>query len=198
MKKLRGILSILVCLALAASLSACTGDKGNEPTSSVSSAGHSVNIMAYASQGRIPEISYALGDDIEHLKETFADTLEPDSEIEGLFEDEGEKTVWLDGGSVLFCYEKAKKEAGIAAIVAKEYAYDFSLGGVYEAEDIIAAAGDAAYTRAEATKEDAFFLPIIPESCECITYQAGEYILRFILINGYLSAVTLTNPANWG
>ena len=70
-----------------------------------------MNIAAYAAKGEIPEIPYALGEDIEHLKETFADTLESGSEIHDLTVDEGEKTVWLDGGSVMFCYEKAKKDS---------------------------------------------------------------------------------------
>ena len=82
--------------------------------------------------------------------------------------------------------------------MAMEYAYGFASGGVYDAETVIAAMGDAEYTRAAASDDDAFFLPVLPENSECITYQTGAYTLRFVLIDGALSAVTLTDPANWG
>lgn len=192
------MLSVMLSVLLILSLSACDTAKEDGQNASVSSAGYAVNIAAYAAKGEIPEISYALGEDIDHLKETFADTLESGSEIHDLTVDEGDKTVWLDGGSVMFCYEKAKKDAGVSVIVAKEYAYGFAIGGVYDAETVIAAMGDAEYTRAAASDDDAFFLPVLPENSECITYQTGAYTLRFVLIDGALSAVTLTDPANWG
>ena len=98
--------------------------------------------------------------------------------------------------SDLECLEKAKKSNGISVLIAREEAYAFTMGGVYDADDVILKVGEN-YERAEATYEDAFFLPVIPENTECIKYTINNYDLRFILIDGTLSAVTLTNPENW-
>lgn len=164
---------------------------------SVSSLPHSMNILGYAERGEIPELPFRLGESVQTVKDNFMDHVESGSEIHGLEISEGDKTVWMQGGSMIFCYEKAKEDAGVSVLVAQEYGYDFSLGGVYAIDDVISAVGAEEYDRAATDYEDAFFLPIIPEGSECLTYQAGANELRFIFIDGYLSAVTLTDPANW-
>lgn len=194
--KIKSLLAVLLAAVLVLTLVGCaeTEDEGN--LSSVKPLEHSLNILALAEQGQIPEIPYKLGHDIEDLKNTFMTHIDEGSEIIELGVNEGEKTVWLEGGSMTFCYEKAKKEKGISVIVAHEYAYDFAMG-VYDADDIIYAVGSEEYERGETTDDDAFFLPAIPENSECIKYKAGEYDLRFIFVDGFLGAVSLTNPKNW-
>lgn len=196
--KLSKVLSVVLCFALVLSMSACNKqEEDNSPVTSVKPLAHSVNIVAYAEKGEIPEIPYELGHSVADLKETFMNHVESGSEITELIVDEGENDVWLKGGSMIFCYEKSNEEKGISVIIAQENAYDFSMGGVYDAEDIINAVGLDSFERAEATDEDTFFLPITPENSECIKYEIGDYVLRFILIDGYVSAVTLIDPANW-
>lgn len=196
--KIKKLLSFVFCLIFVLVCCGCNSkEENNSDISSVESLAHSMNILAYAEKGEIPEIPYQLGANIDNLKETFMDHIEAGSEIHGLEISEGEKTVWLDGGSMMFCYEKAKAEQGISVLIAREYAYDFSLGGVYATDDVISAVGSDQYVKAPATNTDAFFLPVIPDNCECITYNAGNYVLKFILIDDYLSAVTLTDTANW-
>ena len=197
--KITKILAFILTFAICFSFAGC-GDTDTEsaPLSSVEPITHSsLNIVGYAEKGEIPEIPYALGHDIEDIKATFMDHIEEGSEIYELSVQEGENDVWMNGGSMMFCYEKAKKSEGVSVIVALEYAYDFSMGGVYDADDVIHAVGLEEYERAETTSEDAFFLPVLPEDSECIKYSIGGYDLRFILISGSLSAVSLTNPENW-
>lgn len=198
MKTLK-LLSAFLCLCIIFACCGCNNkaEDNNSDISSVESLPHSMNILAYAEKGEIPEVPYQLGANIDNLKETFMDHIEAGSEIHGLEISEGENTVWLDGGSMMFCYEKAKAEQGISVLIAREYAYDFSLGGVYATDDVISAVGSEKYVKAAATNKDAFFLPVIPDNCECITYNAGSYILKFIFIDDYLSAVTLTDSNNW-
>ena len=195
--KISKILSVILTFALCITFAGCAEKKDDTPTSSVESLAHSLNIVGYAEKGEIPEIPYALGHDIENLKETFMSNIDEDSEIEELLIDEGENDVWMNGGSMTFCYEKKNKENGVSVIIAQEYAYDFSLGGVYDADDVVHAVGLEEYERGEVTEEDAFFLPVIPENSECIKYSVGGYDLRFIIIDGTLSAVSLTDPENW-
>lgn len=195
--KLSKILSVILASALCLTFVGCAEKEETAPVTSVESLAHSLNIVGYAEKGEIPEVPYALGHDIENLKKTFMNHIEEGSEIEELLIDEGENDVWMSGGSMIFCYEKKNKENGISVIVAQEYAYDFSLGGVYDADDVIHAVGMEEYEKGEATEEDAFFLPVIPENSECIKYSIGGYDLRFIIIDGTLSAVSLTDPENW-
>lgn len=200
--KVKKVLAIALAFAICSTFAGCSKEKEDEtisaPTSSVEPIIHSdINIAGYAEKGQIPEIPYTLGEDVEKIKETFMDHVEEGSEIEELLIDEGENTVWMDGGNMMFCYEKNKKSNGVSVLIAKEYAYDFSIGGVYLADDIINAVNLEEYEKSEATEEDAFFLPVIPENTECIKYTINNYELRFILVDGALSAVTLTDPANW-
>ncbi len=187
----------LVCLLLFSICGCASSEKKDKDLESVSSLPHTMNILGNAERGKIPEVPFDLGTSVQTVKDDFLKHIESGSEIVGLEISEGDKTVWMEGGSMIFCYEKAKEDAGISVLVAQEYAYDLSLGGVYAVDDVIAAVGAEEYTRAATNYEDAFFLPIIPEGSECLTYKAGEYVLRFIFIDGYLSAVTLTNPENW-
>ena len=195
--KITKLLAVVLTIAICFLFAGCAEKEDNAPTTSVEPLAHSLNIVGYAKQGKIPEIPYALGHDVENLKETFMDHIEEGSEIVELLVDEGENDVWLNGGSMIFCYEKKNKENGISVIIAQEYAYDFSMGGVYDADDVIHAVGLEEYERGETTEEDAFFLPVIPENSECIKYSVESYDLRFIIIDGSLSAVTLTDPENW-
>ena len=195
--KFSKILAVVLCFALCLSFAGCAPKNDDEFTSSVKPLEHSLNIVSYAKQGKIAEVPYALGHDIENLKETFMSHVEEGSEIVELIVEEGEEDVWLLGGSMSFCYEKKNKANGISVIIAQEYAYDFSMGGVYDADDVIYAVGMEEYKRAETTAEDAFFLPVIPDNSECIKYSIEEFDLRFILIDGYVSAVTLTDTENW-
>lgn len=194
--KIKSLLSILVAAILIFTFAGCATTDDDANLSSVKPLEHSLNILKIAEQGQIPEVPYKLGHDIENLKETFMTHIDEGSEIIELGVNEGEKTVWLEGGSMTFCYEKANKDDGVAVLVAHEYAYDFAMG-VYDADDIIYAVGSEDYERAETTDDDAFFLPAIPENSECIKYKAGEYDLRFIFVDGYLGAVSLTNPKKW-
>lgn len=195
MKKLLGL--ILAAIVTFSFCGCSDNEKSEKDNTSSTSSSHSVNILAYAQKGEIPEVPFGVGADIEEVKTGFKDTVEAGSEVEDLMIDEGQTTVWMDGGNSMFCYEKANESAGIGVIVAKEYAYNLSLGGVYSVNDVISAVGSEEYTKAAATEADAFFLPAIPENTECIAYTAGNYVLKFIAIDGYLSAVTLTNPAVW-
>lgn len=195
--KIKAIVSLILVLILTFACCGCADDGEDSTVTSVAPLKHSVDILAIAKKGQIPEVPYKLGHDIDDLKATFMDHVESGSEIYELAVQEGENTVRLLGGNVTFCYEKANAANGISVIVAQEYAYDFALGGVYDAEDIIHAVGSEDYTRAAATDDDVFFMFATPENCECITYTAGEYLLKFIMVDGYLSVVTLTDPNNW-
>jgi hypothetical protein len=193
---LKKIISIITVFCAVFALVGC-GEETSEKTNSKDTVSHSVNILAFAEKGEIPEVPFGVGAEIDKVKSDFKATIDPASEIEDLIIDEGETTVWMDGGNSMFCYEKANESSGVGVIIAKEYAYDLSLGGVYTLDDVIELVGSEEYTRKAATEADAFYLPVLPETAECLSYTAGSYVLKFIAIDGYLSAVTITNPTVW-
>ena len=190
-------ITALFCTILLAACCCGCGTKNQDQQAAQSSSAYAVDIAALATGGKIPEIKFALGTNVDELKEKFKETVEPGAEVDDLTETQGEKTVWLDGGSVLFCYEKAKKENGISFMVAREYAYNFSMGGIYAQEDVIAAMGNLKYEKSAATDEDVFFMPTTPANCEKLSYVTGRNVLNFIFVDGTLSAVVLYNPENW-
>ena len=196
---IKKILALILCVACAVSFTACANseDKEVEKVTSVKPLEHSMDILAYAEKGEIPELPFKVGTEVEKVKKEFKSHVESGSEIDDLIISEGEKTVWLDGGNMMFCYEKANESSGVSVIIAREYAYDFSLGGVYDTEDVITAISSEDYTLEKAKQEDAFFLPVIPDSAECLTYLLDKYALKFIFIDEYLSAVTLTDISLW-
>ena len=196
---MKKILSRVLAAAILLSFAGC-GEKENEEAKTSSGPKtytHSVNILAYAENGEIPEIPFKLGESIETVKTEFKDTVPVGSEFEDLAITEGEKTVQMDGGYAMFFYEKENASKGIGVIVAKEEAYKLSMGEVYRTEDVIEMIDSTDYKKETATDADVFFLPGDPSIYECLTYKAGNYILKFIILKGYVSAVTLTNPEIW-
>ena len=196
MKKL---ISLLLVAFIVTVFAGCNkgGEKEKNTSSTPSEYVHSINILAYAEKGEIPEVPFKLGESIETVKENFSSTLPKGSEIGHLFVTEGELTVQMDGGSSMFFYEKKNEQSGVGVIVAKEEAFKLAMGGVYTGDDVIKMIDSEDYKKAPATDADIFFLPGSAELYECITYNVGDYVLKFILLDGYVSATTLTNPAVW-
>ena len=90
MKKLA---ALFLAALLAALCCGCGTQKGNENAKASSSA-YAVDIAALAAGGKIPEIKFALGTNVDELKEKFKDTVEPGAEVDDRTETQGEKTVW--------------------------------------------------------------------------------------------------------
>lgn len=195
---MKNLITTLLLASLFLTFVGCKENEGDKDTSSaVSGYVHSTNILAYAQKGEIPEVPFKLGESIETVKTNFSDTLPEGSEIGHLIITEGNLTVQMDGGSSMFFYEKANEQNGVGVIVAKEEAFKLSMGGVYTADDVIQMIGSEEYTKNPATDADVFFLPGNSSDYECLAYNTGDYVLKFIVLDGYVSAVTLTNPAVW-
>ncbi len=195
---MKKIIAVLLSASLILTFVGCKEEKGSDGTSStVSQYVHETNIYDYAKKGEIPEVPFKLGESVEKVKKNFKDTIPQGSEIEDLIITEGTLTVQMDGGNSMFFYEKANEKSGIALIVAKEEAFKLSMGGVYSAQDIIDMIEQKDYKLGAATEADVFFLPGAASDYECLSYSAGDFVLKFIIINGYVSAATLTNPAVW-
>ncbi len=201
MKLLKSIFASVLAFTVIFALCGCGNNGDNtSSTQSIVEYSHGVDIISDAENGVIPEVAFPLGYDVEKLKEEFVSTLPEGSEIIGLEESSGVITTQLRGGNVIFCYENLKKDEGISLIsVTGDYAYDFSMGGVYTKEDVIDAMGDATYTllTEEDAELDAFLFPTVPSGVECLTYEVGDYVLKFVFVDSHLSSVTIYNPELW-
>ena len=195
---MKKIIATLLFVLLLLTFVGCKDDRTPDDTNSmVSQYVHETNIYDYAKKGEIPEVPFKLGESVEKVKKNFKDTIPEGSEIEDLIITEGTLTVQMDGGNSMFFYEKANEKSGIGLIVAKEEAFKLSMGGVYSAQDIIDMIELKDYNLGTATDADVFFLPGDASNYECLSYNVGDYVLKFIIIDGYVSAATLTNPAVW-
>lgn len=171
------------------------------------------DIIALASAGEIPELPVKIGTDIETLAEVIIESgneVNPDMTDDELMRYEL-NTVTTEGEETapLFFYKKGYKEQGVSIIVATGEAYGLLCGSGTDADYIINWVGkNVKVERAPTTEEDIFFFNgiVSPENKETLTYQVGDYILKFIVDNqSYknesgqdeitgLLAVTLTNP----
>lgn len=198
MKKL---ICLLTVFALIFSLCAC-GSKG---TNSTVSSNHSVDVVYYASLGKIPELEFSLGakpEDILNASEDHEDGEESSDDhnhLPSVIKQEGNLSVLLDAGNARYYYEKAKSENGISAIVCLNGAYGFlkDSGETITAEKIKSAI-NAKFEEKVPTKDDLFFLPVTSDNAKVLIYTFNnKYKLQFFFVDGVFSAVMLSDMENW-
>ncbi len=189
---MKKIISIILCLFIACSFVGCKNN--NKKTE------HTVDVQYYAKLGKIPEIDFAaLGTSEKQLTEYYGDGRTIDAGDHEHFVElnriEGNLTVRLDGGNLLYYYEKAKKDKGISVIISFDTAYDFEVGITMpqDVQDAISAEG----TLSNATAEQLYFLPASDKNAKVLSYTFDNIRLDFFFINDFLSATVLTDTNNW-
>ncbi len=171
------------------------------------------DVIALAAEGEITELPIKIGTSVEDVVEMIINSgveASPRTVGDDLMRYElPMETSEGEEASPLFFYKKGHKDKGISILVSTSEAYGLSCGTGTDAEDIINWIGkDVKYDREPTSKEDMFFYDFVDVSgFETLKYQAGNYILRFIIDNNIhkdengdncfsgLTAVTLTNPA---
>ncbi|MBQ4119596.1 MAG: hypothetical protein IJD45_04320 [Clostridia bacterium] len=198
MKKL---FCIILCLVLCFSLSAC-GEKDKDKSS------NAADLEYYARIGRIPEVDYVLGTDVDKITAELNKRLEEENkkhqedpnhthdhdEDEFFFEVfEGEKNVLLDNGYISYYYTKANKDKGVSYIVNYDTAYGFPLGTVIS--EIKAAYPDFEFIEQPLDANNAFFADYIMDGTVLSTPFDGN-VISFVFQNNELFATAIFND-NW-
>ena len=160
---------------------------------------HTTDVEYYAKLGKIKEVEFSLGTQEKDLSDHYGDGKIIDAGDHEHYVElnriEGNKTVRLDAGNLLFYYEKAKKEKGISAIISFDTAYDFEVGIAMPAD--IQNAITAKGTLTDATPEQLYFLPASDSDAKVLSYTFDNIRLDFFFINDFLSATVLTDTNNW-
>lgn len=182
-------LSIILCIVLLLSFTACAdGGKDN-----------GVDFNRYAKEGRINEVDYKLGDDVDETKEALsaefnnAENAEEDDHAahEVFYYDfeSGDYTVMTDG-EISCCYLTDDKDAGITHIIKVGGAYGFNLGTMStEIRDAMSKNGFEA-TEREAEKGELFFLPSSP-GMTVLEYEVKDNNVLFVFTEHALSATVI-------
>ncbi len=189
-----------ICVLLAAVLTV-TGFSGcadsGEGESSIGSSSYSVDVKGLATEGKIPEVTFALGSSVDEAVKHYQDAFAADNQNPEIVITEEDGNTEISVGAYSYFYKTERKAEGISAISVVDTAYGFYSGSVTMMQDVKSAI-DAEPAETEPTAEDVFFLPGSPPSgAKMLTYTFGGNVLKMIFYNNYLSAVFLYDSATF-
>lgn len=176
---MRKILAVLFCLIFIFSFTAC-GEKEKKKTE------HSVDIEYYAKAGQMPEVNYALGSDVEKVKNELSAEAEKSESVYSVTE--GESTVLIDNGEICYYYKKSNPEKGIDYIVNYGTAFGFPIGSV--TVEVKEALDGYSYTEEVLNEENAFFM-FDTENGSVIKCRFEDNTVLFVFKDNALCATAL-------
>lgn len=180
---MKKILSLVLCIVFVFSLTAC-GNNSN------SGSDHSVDIEYYAKMGKISDIDYILGADIDDAKTALLQTVDEDGESLYFDYTSGDYTVMSDG-SVCCCYKTDTASEGITHIVKYGDAYGFNIGSVStQVRDTMSDMGFDA-TERDAKQGELFFLPSGADMT-VLEYEIKDTTVLFVFQEHALSATVIS------
>ena len=180
---MKKILSITLCLIITLSLVACSQTKNNKDK-------HNVDIEYYAKLGKISDVDYKIGQEVDAAKTTLEQTVDDHGESNYFDYQSGEYTIMTDG-AVCACYKTDDQSNGITHIVKYGDAYGFTVGAIStQVRDVMS---DIGYDCDERTAKnnELFFLPAGADMT-VLEYKIKEYTLRFVFQEHALSATVIS------
>lgn len=158
-----------------------------------------VDLEYYAGIGQIPECPYKLNDDPETVKTELAETAasyhgNEDGGAVIYDVSEGEKTVRIDNGKFIYCYEKEKEKNGLSYIVDLEDAYGFQQGTISTEVKRKLAAYPCVERQANAEE---FYVLYGAAERTVLEYTFGKRSILFVFEDNALTATVLIDLDNW-
>ncbi len=192
MKAAQKIIALVCSCAILIFMFTACAEKQEKDENSTSSK-YSLDIVALASSGKIPEIPFTLGSSVDEIVSFYKKQLENDDMAYELVESQdGDNTV-LDYGSYAYYYDTEQKANGIKGITSVDTVFGFAVGSVIMLDDVKQALGEN-YTESVPTSKDLFFLPgEAPQGAKMLYVNAGDNVLKLFFFNNYLSAASLFN-----
>lgn len=177
---MKRVIAVCLCFLMIFTLAACSkgGKKGELE----------VDIEYYAKLGSMPDMEYALGDDVEETENVLSKSNQDEDHGDYIYSsyEVGEKTV-MSNGNICCCYETENKDNGITHIVKYGGAFGFNQGAVStQIRDTLAAAGYEAKER-EAESGELFFIPGAA-GITVLQYDFKENTVLFVFQDHSLSA----------
>ena len=195
MKKL---ISLILCLCFIFGFVGC----GNKDKKSESD----VDLEYYAKLGKIPEVEFTLGEDIEKVTDQLSALLEDEDEnssddshdhdqAEYRFEIvEGQNNVLLDNGTVGYYYNKVNKNNGVSYIVNYDTSFGFEKGTV--SVEIKNALKGFEFEEADVSENNAFFATYISNGTVLET-KINNVVIMFVFQENELYATVMYDANNW-
>ena len=179
---MKKILSLVLCIIFALSLTACGNKSGGGSE-------HSVDVEYYVRLGQISDLRYKLDDSVEDAKAALGETLDDHGESNYFDYESGEHTIITDG-SVYCCYKTDDESAGITHFVKYGDVYGFTVGAVStQVRDTMSNMGYESQER-EAKSGELFFLPA-SAGITVLEYQIKENTVLFVFQEHALSAAVI-------
>lgn len=201
MKKLIALLLVLSLCIL--SLAGCRDDEGSSSNNSATG-----EIDALAADGKLDDIKYGLGADIDDVKKYYSD-LEAEFLSEHTDEDghnHDEEYVYynfekksdysiIDISTARFYFENDKQDKGVSVIATDSETFGFTPGVTtkYEVEDSVKAEGETF----NATDDELRFLAVRTEPVLVLRYEFEDYTLDFYFFENTLITTVITDTDNW-
>ena len=179
---------ILAVLVIFAMFTACEKVENNYVSTSSKPP---VALKNLASVGKIPEMQFGIGANVDEVLAFYNSAFESDPNAHEVISYEVRNYTKIEIGAYAYYYETENKEGGIVGVTAVgDKALGFNMN-LTTSEDLKASLpSDAVETIV--TEDDVFFLyGVDPEMAKKIYITAGDYELKLILFNGSLSAVSL-------
>ncbi|MBR3299936.1 MAG: hypothetical protein IKI68_00455 [Clostridia bacterium] len=184
MKKL---ICLTVCMLLIFSFAGCKEEKPEESHPTLQTEASGVDIEKYVKSGKIPEVEFSLGDDVDTVKSAIAE-----KDTEGLFQviEGDDYTIITTPDEVNLVYETEKKEEGIKYIVSLGTSYGFANDVDPNTVSLVMKEkGYKASLKTIPEKLTGFFPG--SEGLDCLNYEISGYSLNFVFENNYLTATIL-------
>lgn len=150
-----------------------------------------------AMNGILNGVKYALGTDIDTIKDYYEQEIEQNGEESDYNSvNKYDDYTCISTLSDIYYYKNDKVDEGVAFLASFAKVWEYEIG-ITMKEDIIE---DLAGTYSEyvATEEQMFFFPSFEENCDVLSVEVGQNkILSFYFVNGFLAASSLEDTEIW-
>ncbi len=197
---MKRLTALVLCLVFLFSLCSCKVNK-EQPESAPSEAGY--NLSQILKEGKIPGTNYALFTLPETIKtenhygeHVDGEQLHDHEDGNGLFVEEGNRSVKLSLNADCYYYEKGKEDKGISSIVVFNDVLDLLIG-TSTSNDVKINFEGIVFEERELTNMQVYFIPYEVEGAKALTFSEGNRKIDFIFMSDILIAINLYDTSVW-
>ncbi len=197
---MRKIIALTLCLVFVLSLCGCKGNT-EQPQGGETSGTYSLTEIL--KDGKIPGTKYALFTSPELIKrenhygeKIEGEQLHDHSDGNGLFVDEGNRSVKMSLNADCYYYEKDEADKGISSIAV----FNDVLGlfiGISTSNDVKMMFKDTAFEERDLTNEQVYYIPYEVNGAKALTFSEGDRKIDFVFMEDLLITINLYDTSVW-
>lgn len=193
MKKLL-ILSLAVVMAFSACACAKDSKKSASSSSTYTPTGNFDYVPQYASNGEFTGLDVHIGMSMDELKALYKGTATSSATAVDAYNftefPAKNGMIKMICMNYYFYFTENAKDKGVSAIANLGDAYGLQ-NGISTTNDVKSVCGESQSYTPESS--ELFFLPAAPENCTALSYEYGNYTIKFFFSSDYLTATFLYN-----